>query len=185
MSSFTRPLKLEKISEGLFRTTNSFSYYLDNSSVINVPSGYTTDCASIPWPASTILKRDDIRWAQAAILHDWLYEHVGFVKYRTLSRKEIDLIFYNGMKILGAPWFTRNIIYHAVRKFGWIGYKNRWNVGKRVRLLDPVLNLDKGEMGTIRRVISWNSTSRHVMVDFDCGNTICLPILSLEYSLDR
>lgn len=85
---------------------------------VEVPTGFTTDFASIPailWPA---MPHDGL-WAAASVVHDYLYQHGG------CSRFLADAIFREAMAALGVPWSRRLAIYYAVRVFGWMCFHPR------------------------------------------------------------
>ncbi|EMC3356850.1 DUF1353 domain-containing protein, partial [Salmonella enterica] len=46
------------------------------------------------------------------IIHDWMYDNA------LRTKKEADLIFLDGMTVLGVPQWKRIIMYYAVRLFG-------------------------------------------------------------------
>ncbi|EOI6844551.1 DUF1353 domain-containing protein, partial [Salmonella enterica] len=79
--------------------------------VIEVPAGFVTDLASVPRIFWTILPPDG-KYAKAAIIHDWMYDNA------LRTKKEADLIFLDGMTVLGVPKWKRIIMYYAVRLFG-------------------------------------------------------------------
>ncbi|MCK5602323.1 DUF1353 domain-containing protein [Candidatus Pacearchaeota archaeon] len=82
---------------------------------IVIPKGFITDGASIPrifWPVFPPFGQ----YFNAAVEHDYLYS----ITYQT--RKEGDKIFLEQMKNDGVKWFTRKMIYRAVRMFGWVTY---------------------------------------------------------------
>ncbi|HAT1685296.1 TPA: DUF1353 domain-containing protein, partial [Klebsiella oxytoca] len=54
----------------------------------------------------------DGRYAKAAIIHDWMYDNA------LRTKKEADLIFLDGMTVLGVPKWKRRVMYLAVRVFG-------------------------------------------------------------------
>ncbi|HAT1684625.1 TPA: DUF1353 domain-containing protein, partial [Klebsiella oxytoca] len=54
----------------------------------------------------------DGRYAKAAIIHDWIYDNA------LRTKKEADLIFLDGMTVLGVPKWKRRVMYLAVRVFG-------------------------------------------------------------------
>ena len=119
MSSFTSPLILEYILEkNLWKTDRELVYYVDKEGEgkkIVVPKGFTTDLASVPWPASMIIPKSG-RYNSAAVLHDYLYWSKLF------SRQKADLIFYQAMRILGVPFIKRWVMYHACRTFAWTSW---------------------------------------------------------------
>ncbi|EJI2433989.1 DUF1353 domain-containing protein, partial [Salmonella enterica] len=97
-----------------------FEFYLsdDNSDVIEVPAGFVTDLASVPRIFWTILPPDG-KYAKAAIIHDYLYDNA------LRTKKEADLIFLDGMTVLGVPRLKRKVMYWAVRWFGRGKYSQR------------------------------------------------------------
>ncbi|EGQ5165988.1 DUF1353 domain-containing protein [Salmonella enterica] len=113
MSRFTSPAILEMLGHFNWRVYEPFAFYLsdDESDVIEVPAGFITDLASVPrvfW----ILLPPDGKYAKAAIIHDYLYDNA------LRTKKEADLIFLDGMTVLGVPKWKRTIMYWAVRLFG-------------------------------------------------------------------
>ncbi|EDS6964340.1 DUF1353 domain-containing protein, partial [Salmonella enterica subsp. houtenae serovar 44:z4,z23:-] len=46
------------------------------------------------------------------IIHDWMYDNA------LRTKKEADLIFLDGMTVLGVPKWKRTVMYQAVRLFG-------------------------------------------------------------------
>lgn len=97
----------------LWRVYENFEFYLsdDNSDVISVPAGFVTDLASVPRIFWTLLPPDG-KYAKAAIIHDYMYDNA------LRTKKEADLIFLDGMTVLGVPRWKRMIMYYAVRLFG-------------------------------------------------------------------
>lgn len=89
-----------------------------NGTGYSVPRGFLIDGASIPrfyrWRFSPWGK-----WIRAATVHDWLYR----TKEHGLSRKEADQIFRELMKQEGVGWWTRNVMYRAVRFGGWKAWR--------------------------------------------------------------
>ncbi|EJQ4279471.1 DUF1353 domain-containing protein [Salmonella enterica] len=120
MSKFTTPAILEMLERYMWRVYEPFEFYLsdDNSDVIEVPAGFVTDLASVPRIFWTILPPDG-KYAKAAIIHDWMYDNA------LRTKKEADLIFLDGMTVLGVPKWKRTIMYWAVRVFGRGSYSER------------------------------------------------------------
>ncbi|ECX4466036.1 DUF1353 domain-containing protein [Salmonella enterica] len=113
MSQFTTPAILEMLDHYLWRIHEPFEFYLsdDNSDVISVPAGFITDLASVPRVFWTLLPPDG-KYAKAAIIHDYMYDNA------LRTKKEADLIFLDGMTVLGVPKWKRLMMYWAVRVFG-------------------------------------------------------------------
>ncbi|EGS6735892.1 DUF1353 domain-containing protein, partial [Salmonella enterica] len=104
---------LEMLEHYRWRVYEPFEFYLsdDNSDIISVPAGFVTDLATIPRIFWTLLPPDG-KYAKAAIIHDWMYDNA------LRTKKEADLIFLDGMTVLGVPQWKRIIMYYAVRLFG-------------------------------------------------------------------
>lgn len=117
MSCFTSPAIMEMLGHYKWRVYEPFRFYLseDKNDVIEVPVGFVTDLATVPRIFWSLLPPDG-EYAKAAIIHDYLYH------YPLRNRKESDLIFLDGMKVLGVPKWKRIIMYLAVRIFGWKYY---------------------------------------------------------------
>ena len=89
----------------------------DHNWTVTVPAGFVTDLASVPrglWP----LMPPSGRYAPAAIVHDYLYQHqrVGDV---VISRGYADSVLRRASGDLGVPWRIRWPMYLGVRSFGW------------------------------------------------------------------
>ncbi|EJS4496084.1 DUF1353 domain-containing protein, partial [Salmonella enterica] len=114
------PAILEMLEHYRWRVFEPFEFYLsdDNSDVIEVPAGFVTDLATIPRIFWTILPPDG-KYAKAAIIHDWMYDNA------LRTKKEADLIFLDGMTVLGVPRLKRKVMYWAVRWFGRGKYSQR------------------------------------------------------------
>ena len=78
---------------------------------IDVPAGFVTDLASIPWYLWSWLPNDG-PYMHAAIIHDWIYWD------QSRSRDEADNILWIDMTDLGVGYVTRQIIYQAVSRLG-------------------------------------------------------------------
>lgn len=141
MSGFTRdPLQLVLIDNAdgrasikagrcTWRLAAPISYDVgakDSGETITVPAGATTDYASVPRFAWSIIPPDG-PWLKAAVVHDFLYRSRGTCElggevYRTrakpYTRAESDAIFKEAMAVLGVGRVARGIIYGAVRVGG-------------------------------------------------------------------
>ncbi|EAQ6128542.1 DUF1353 domain-containing protein [Salmonella enterica] len=76
-----------------------------------VPEMVMSLLSSVPRIFWTLLPPDG-KYAKAAIIHDYLYDNA------LRTKKEADLIFLDGMTVLGVPRWKRTIMYWAVRMFG-------------------------------------------------------------------
>ncbi len=129
MSNFTKPLILkflDKAEEGKwFELAEEFEFYYDWSDYrqsYTVPEGFKTDFASIPKVFRAVLSPIGLH-GKAAVLHDYLCE------YGYITRKKVDQIFLEAMKVLGVGWLRRTVMYGGVRAFSIVtrakaGYKN-------------------------------------------------------------
>jgi len=125
MSSFTKELILRyDQEENVWVTNREFSYHVgteESEDVVTVPKGFSSDLASVPWPATLLIPKSG-RFNQSAVLHDWLYNQ-RFIHGR--SRKECDQIFLEAMGVLGVVAWKRYMMYYAVRSFGWIPWRKK------------------------------------------------------------
>lgn len=87
--------------------------------VVAVPEGFVTDFASIPWYVRPILKPDG-PYAQAAIIHDYLYA-LG-TPGDEAGRKVADDMLMAAMIDYQVPRADREAIYLGVHKGGSGGY---------------------------------------------------------------
>jgi hypothetical protein len=83
------------------------------------PAGYVTDFASIPRAVHFIISPFG-KHAEAAVIHDWLYA-LGTPKDRK-GRRIADKAFVKALRLLEVGFFTRQIMYWAVRLGGGGGY---------------------------------------------------------------
>ncbi len=130
MSSFTDPLVLIHIDGNFWQTEREFSYHVGeegSGDVITVPKSFTTDLASVPWPASMLIPKSG-KFNQSAVLHDFLYSITGEItppyNMKKRTRAEADGIFLEAMKVLGVNWFKRGTMYNFVRVFSGIFWNN-------------------------------------------------------------
>jgi hypothetical protein len=109
---FDNKLIVEKLDDGKnWRVVRQFIYTTKAGRHITVPAGFVTDFASIPRGLWNIFPPTG-KYGHAAVVHDYLYRQT------TLSRNECDKIFLEAMEDLQVGWFTRRLIYRAVRLFG-------------------------------------------------------------------
>lgn len=84
---------------------------------IIVPSGFRSDGASVPQIFWNIYPPFG-KYLEAAIVHDYFY-YLGRQGASWVSKKEADLIFREAMKVLKVCKVSRNIMYGAVKVFGY------------------------------------------------------------------
>jgi hypothetical protein len=84
---------------------------------VEVPFGFVTDFASVPWLLWSLFPPIG-RYGYAAVFHDFVYwEQDG------MTRKEADLVFRDTMDELGVPAWKKLTLYWAVRLFGGSAWK--------------------------------------------------------------
>jgi len=126
--SLSSPLFLSRFVEPIYFLTDSFTWTPnpDNGpaySTVVVPRGFVTDLASIP-PIFFPLLRADGEYAQAAILHDYLYWA------QTTTRLHADDIFRIAMRDLEVAPHIIWQLYNAVKVFG----QSAWDDNEQLRL---------------------------------------------------
>ena len=90
---------------------------------VTIPTGFLTDGLSIPRFAWPIVGPTTGKAFLAGLLHDYLYSRSSTAHF-FVDRKTADSLFLEAMHNLGIG-FRRNLIYSAVRMFGWKHYKKR------------------------------------------------------------
>jgi hypothetical protein len=154
MSSFTDKLVLNNICDGIWETSRDFCFYITDpcKDTICVPKGFQTDGASVPKAFQSIFPKDG-PYIQAAVLHDWLYEKSGFTNHKTYTRKEIDKIFYESMRVIGIPFIARNVLYMAVRLYSHLygdNFKpNYYQKGTIIKIVDKYFPEFYGKDGVL------------------------------------
>lgn len=99
---------------------------LSGNGRIVAPAGFTTDFASIPTVVQIYLDDDDPVILRPSVVHDWVYACAGRLpEGRTLTRREADRLFIEGMRALGARRDQCAVVWAAVRLCGW------WAWGRR------------------------------------------------------
>jgi hypothetical protein len=123
MSRFTSILLVSPLADGkTWLLMQEFGYDVGaegSQDQITVPMGFETDFASVPRPFWAILPQWG-KYGNAAVIHDWQYWEQG------RPRPEADGIFLEGMEVLGVSTLVREVMYWAVRLFGWLAwYRNQ------------------------------------------------------------
>ncbi len=122
---------LRKLEWDIFEVCEEFFWYLDYSRknpLVIVPKGFKTNFGSIPKILRPIF--NPVKYI-SFILHDNLYSEKGIIIYQddyeynevNYTRKEADLILRAGLKVEGAWFFERNMIYWGVRIWGKSHYE--------------------------------------------------------------
>ena len=82
---------------------------------VRVPRGFVFDGASIPLIFRRLFPHGGKKMA-GAMAHDWLYRN----KWIEITRREADLVFYNGMISNGVEPWKAKVMYLGVRLGGWL-----------------------------------------------------------------
>ena len=117
MGKFTTKLSLDVIGDQAYEVTKPLVWE-DSELVIQVNPGFDFDGASIPkalW--SAIGSPMTGGYQRAGCLHDALYASEWF------ARDVCDKLFLEAMESDGVSWIKRNLMYNAVRAFGWTVWK--------------------------------------------------------------
>lgn len=131
MSSFTDELWVSPLPDGRhWKLVRAFNYYFMDDipeSTIKIPVGFITDFASSPFFTWSFIPPWG-RYGKAAILHDYLYQHSGYLLisdtgWLPVTRKEADDIFLEAMTVLNVARWRRFLMYWGVRAFGWLAWK--------------------------------------------------------------
>lgn len=96
-----------------YRLLDAMEYESKDGIRYVVPAGFVTDFAT--WI------RSSGKWAEASVLHDYLYSKDGSVQYGT-TRKQADKLFKEVMTRSKCPRWRINMFYYGVRLFGWYFY---------------------------------------------------------------
>lgn len=93
----------------------------DSDTVVEVPAGFETDLASVPWFGRWLVSS----WkgtARAAVVHDFLYSVVGR-RVHGFTRAQADAIFSEALRVTGSRLWV--LIYATVRLFGLAAWRGR------------------------------------------------------------
>jgi len=126
MSSFTAPLDVRQHGDQWF-TLRAFVYYagsLESDEYYTVPAQFRTDFASIPRMLWTLIGHPAGKYAQAAVLHDWLYATAP------VSRQRADALFFEAMGVLRVRRSRQWALWSGVRVGGWWAW---WGHRRRAR----------------------------------------------------
>lgn len=90
---------------------------------ITIPTGFLSDGLSIPAIVRPLVGPSTGRPFMAGLLHDFLYSKASTSSFN-MTREDADKLFLEVMFNLGIG-YRRNLIYQAVRMFGWRHHKKR------------------------------------------------------------
>ncbi len=112
MKRFPNPLIVELLEDRkTWRLVAPFSYLDPQHGLIEVPSGFETDFASVPRLPLTFALLGAYGHAAAA-LHDWLYES------GEMTRADADEVFKNALRSSGIARWRTWLMFYGVRLFG-------------------------------------------------------------------
>ena len=94
-----------------------FTWKFEDGTILLVPEGFVSDKHSAPRLFWSLVPPTE--YAEAAIVHDWLYSK-NETKW---SRKESDEMYLEMLRVLGAGFVRRYTMYYAVRLFGGRAWK--------------------------------------------------------------
>lgn len=118
-----QPLLVPIQHEGLerYQLVKPWSFSVQGLDV-GVPVGLVVDGASVPRAVWSFMPPDGLHRA-GAFAHDFAYLHQGRLNGVTLTREQVDQVFYNLMVEAGVRPRRAGIAYRAVRLFG----QSAWN----------------------------------------------------------
>lgn len=123
-AQFLSPLRLERaIGRDEWYLLEPLKFYSRVlRRIVNVPPGFQTDFASVPWFFWRVMPKNGA-WDAPAVLHDAIYR--GVVEG---TRKEADDVFLEAMLAIGVPAWRAKSMWLAVRLFGAGPYQERAHV---------------------------------------------------------
>lgn len=112
------------LGKQMYVILKAFVYYVGAKGsmvTVRIPEGYMTDGASVPKWFTWLLPAMG-KYAQAAVVHDYLCEyltvHIDGTP-RPISRNRADLIFLEAMGVLDIPVYIKYPMYWAVASWTW------------------------------------------------------------------
>lgn len=117
MNKFTEELVVKKIGDQVYELVEPLVYE-NEVMVVQVNPKFDFDAISIPKVMWSLVDSPFTGKAvRAAVLHDALYASEWF------ARDVCDKLFLEAMESDGVSWIKRNLMYYAVRAFGWTVWK--------------------------------------------------------------
>jgi hypothetical protein len=112
---FIGDVDVKLLPSGFWRLDHSIMY-VSGRGGIRVPHGFVTDFASVPKLLWFIFPPTDPRYAEAAVLHDRLYEH------HIMSRKDADGVLFEAARATGCTLWRAWCLWLGVRLGGHSSY---------------------------------------------------------------
>lgn len=134
-ASFPLPPRVEWVGprKGIFRAP--FVFMSPSLGRIEIEEGFDTDYASVPRGLWNLYPPDGA-YSPAAWVHDFLYWNQALRDGGLpIRREQADAVFLEAMEALGIGWFTRSVLYRAVR----MGGGGPWAKVQRERWGEPIL----------------------------------------------
>lgn len=134
MGRFKTELVLKHMDGKVWEVTEPLVFEVGkkgSGELITVRPGFLTDIASIPWWARPLIGPKAGKYAKAAVLHDWLYQHPEDGVDEARERDVVDPLFLEAMVAVAITWWRRSTMYFSV-KFGGGG------VWSEYRAKDPI-----------------------------------------------
>jgi len=103
-------INLQPLKSHKFKVVKAFSF-----KGVRIPKGFTTDGASVPRLFWWIFPPNRTDYLPCAIVHDFLCDKCEY--------KRADTIFKECLKELKVDWFSRTVLYLAVRLYHIIRYQ--------------------------------------------------------------
>ncbi|SDF84045.1 DUF1353 domain-containing protein [Thalassobaculum litoreum] len=124
MERFPDELVLRKLNGSEWEVQARFRYWSARLLWwIEVPAGFTTDLASIPWFGRWYVSVDGDH-TKAAVVHDYLYTRASAATFPSLTRREADRVFREALRLRGVGPIKTWIMYAAVRIGGGRMYRD-------------------------------------------------------------
>ena len=124
-------------------------FFVFSGNTVDVPQGFETDFASVPFILWFILPKWG-KYGNAAVIHDYLYDQ------QTNTRLTADDIFAEAMTVLNVPFWQRFCLYTGVRLFGWWA----WWLNSRKKALGYVKTAKAGPLKLVDRPGCWKTGIR-------------------------
>ena len=114
-----KPLRTERLGNKLWKLTLDFVVGYNNV-VLSVPKGFITNGASVPRMFWWLCAPMAGPFGEAAVIHDYMYSKQS----HCIDRKAADRVLRDIGRENGANIIRANLVYSAVRMFGWKFWKS-------------------------------------------------------------
>ncbi len=115
MERFPENLVLRKLNGRAWALAAPFRYRSTTlARWIEVPAGFETDLASVPWFARWYVSVDGDH-TKPALIHDFLYSESSAGAFPGVTRRDADRVFLEALAVRGVAPIRRHILHAAVR----------------------------------------------------------------------